>query len=150
MIFVEKKQPWQYVKNVDIALPCATQNEICKDDAEALVKNGCKFVAEGANMPCTPKAVDIFKKHCKLFIPAKASNAGGVAVSGFEMTQNSMRIEWTRKQLDDKLKDIMKSIFVNIRDTAKDLGRPGDFQLGANVAGFKKVAHAMLAQGMVL
>jgi len=150
MKFIEKEQPWKYVEKVDVALPSATQNEICKDDALALVKAGCQYVAEGANMPSTPDAIDIFKKNCKVFIPAKASNAGGVAVSGLEMAQNSQRIEWSRKEVDDKLKNIMKNIYVQIRDTAKDLGAKGDFQLGANAAGFKKVADAMLAQGMVL
>merc|ERR1712087_876724 len=148
--FVEKQQPWKHVQKVDVALPCATQNEIDEADALALVKAGCQYVAEGANMPSTPDAIDIFKKNCKVFIPAKASNAGGVAVSGLEMAQNSQRIEWSRKEVDDKLKNIMKNIYVQIRDTAKDLGAKGDFQLGANAAGFKKVADAMLAQGMVL
>jgi len=150
MKFVEKEQPWKYVEKVDVALPSATQNEICKDDALALVKAGCQYVGEGANMPSTPDAIEVFKKNCKVFIPAKASNAGGVAVSGLEMAQNSQRIEWSRKEVDDKLKNIMKNIYVQIRDTAKDLGAKGDFQLGANAAGFKKVADAMLAQGMVL
>jgi len=148
--FVEKQQPWKSVGKVDVALPCATQNEIDKADAEALVKAGCLYVAEGANMPSTPEAIDIFKDKCKVFIPAKASNAGGVAVSGLEMAQNSQRVEWTRKEVDDKLQNIMKNIYVTIRDTANDLGAKGDFQLGANAAGFKKVADAMLAQGMVL
>ena len=101
-------------------------------------------------MPSTPEAIDVFKEKCKFFIPAKASNAGGVAVSGLEMAQNSQRVEWTRKEVDEKLQSIMKNIFVTIRDTANDLGTKGDFQLGANAAGFKKVADAMLAQGQVL
>jgi len=148
--FVEKKQPWQHVEKVDVALPCATQNEVNKEDAAALVKAGCQFVAEGANMPSTPDAIEVFKKECKVFIPAKASNAGGVAVSGLEMAQNSQRVEWTREEVDNRLKKIMKGIYVQCRDTAKELGYPGDLQLGANAAGFKKVADAMLAQGQML
>jgi len=148
--FVEKQQPWKHVSKVDMALPSATQNEICKEDAEALVKAGCQYVGEGANMPSTPEAIEIFKKNCKVFIPAKASNAGGVAVSGLEMAQNSQRVEWSREEVDAKLKDIMKNIYVTIRDTAADLGAKGDFQLGANAAGFQKVADAMFAQGDVL
>eukprot|EP01083_Nonionella_stella_P025061 69045_1 len=150
VLFVEREQPWKYVSNCDMALPCATQNEIVKEDAEALVKAGCLYVGEGANMPSTPDAIEVFKKNCKVFLPAKASNAGGVAVSGLEMAQNSQRVEWSRKEVDVKLQNIMKNIYVQIRDTAKDLGCEGDFQLGANAAGFKKVADAMLAQGMML
>eukprot|EP01083_Nonionella_stella_P140045 428602_1 len=150
MKFIEGEQPWKHIKKVDVAFPCATQNEINKEDAEALVKAGCLYVGEGANMPSTPEAIDVFKAKCKVFIPAKASNAGGVATSGLEMAQNSQRVEWTRKEVDDKLQNIMKNIWVTIRDTAKDLGCNGDFQLGANAAGFKKVADAMIAQGMVL
>jgi glutamate dehydrogenase (NADP+) len=148
--FVERQQPWKHVQKVDVALPCATQNEIVEEDAQALVKAGCEYVGEGANMPSTPAAIEVFKKGCKVFIPAKAANAGGVAVSGLEMAQNSMRVEWTREEVDDKLKGIMKHIYTTIRDMAKDLGAEGDFQLGANAAGFKKVADAMLAQGMAM
>jgi len=148
--FIEKQQPWKHVEKVDVALPSATQNEINKEDAAALVKAGCQYVAEGANMPSTPEAIEVFKKNCKVFIPAKASNAGGVATSGLEMAQNSQRVEWKRNEVDDRLKGIMKNIYVLIRDTAKDLGHSGDFQLGANAAGFKKVADAMLAQGQML
>merc|ERR1712130_1025354 len=150
MKFVEKEQPWKYVEKVDVALPSATQNEINKGDAIALVKAGCQYVAEGANMPSTPEAIEVFKKECKVFIPAKASNAGGVAVSGLEMAQNSQRVEWSRKEVDDRLKKIMKGIYVQCRDTAKELGFEGDLQLGANAAGYKKVADAMLAQGQML
>lgn len=121
-----------------------------EEDAQALVKAGCQYVAEGANMPCTPAAIEVFKENCKVFIPAKAANAGGVGVSGLEMAQNSMRVEWTREEVDQKLQGIMKHIYTTIRDTAADLGKEGDFQLGANAAGFKKVADAMLAQGMAL
>merc|ERR1712129_228405 len=148
--FIEGKQPWQFVENVDVALPCATQNEINKEDAEALVKAGCQYVAEGANMPCTRDAIWVFKRECKVFLPAKASNAGGVAVSGLEMAQNSQRVEWSRAEVDEKLKKIMTGIYVQCRDTAKDLGYPGDYQLGANAAGYKKVADAMIAQGQWL
>merc|ERR1711933_347636 len=150
MKFVEKEQPWKYVEKVDVALPSATQNEICKDDALALVKAGCQYVGEGANMPSTPDAIEVFKKNCKVFIPAKAANAGGVAVSGLEMAQNSSRIEWSRKEVDEKLYNIMQHIYDECMSAAADLGNKGDFQLGANAAGFKKVADAMLAQGMVL
>merc|ERR1719159_291103 len=148
--FVAKEQPWKHVSKVDVALPSATQNEVTKEDAEALVKAGCQFVAEGANMPSTPDAIEVFQDKCKVYIPAKASNAGGVAVSGLEMAQNSQRVEWSRKEVDQRLQDIMKHIYVLIRDTAKDLGSENDFQLGANAAGFKKVADAKLAQGMAL
>lgn len=148
--FVEKEQPWKHIAKVDVALPSATQNEIDEADAAALVKAGCQYVAEGANMPSTPAAIEVFKKECKVFIPAKASNAGGVAVSGLEMAQNSQRVEWSREEVDKRLQDIMMHIYTLIRDTAKDLGAPGDFQLGANAAGFKKVADAMLAQGQAM
>jgi len=147
--FFEKDRPWKHVK-CDIALPCATQNEVNKSEAEALVKGGCKYVAEGANMPSDPEAIAVFKKGCKFFIPAKASNAGGVAVSGLEMSQNSQRTQWTREEVDTKLFGIMKTIFENISSTAADLGQAGDYQLGANAAGFKKVADAMFEQGMVV
>lgn len=148
--FVAKQQPWKHVQKVDVALPCATQNEIDEEDAVALVKAGCQYVAEGANMPSTPAAIEVFRKGCKVFIPGKAANAGGVGVSGLEMAQNSQRVEWSREEVDEKLKGIMKHIFVTIRDMATDLGAKGDFILGANAAGFRKVADAMLAQGMAL
>jgi len=148
--FVERQQPWKHVAAVDVALPCATQNEVDEADAAALVKAGCQFVGEGANMPSTPAAIEVFKSGCKVFIPAKAANAGGVAVSGLEMAQNSMRVEWSREEVDLKLQGIMKHIYVTIRDTAADLGAKGDLQLGANAAGFMKVADAMLAQGMAM
>jgi len=101
--FVAKEQPWKHVSKVDVALPSATQNEVTKEDAEALVKAGCQFVAEGANMPSTPDAIEVFQDKCKVYIPAKASNAGGVAVSGLEMAQNSQRVEWSRKEVDQRL-----------------------------------------------
>merc|ERR1711912_21887 len=125
----------------------------CKEletgDAESLVAAGCSAVFEGANMPSTPDAIRIYKEKNIAYFPAKAANAGGVAVSGLEMAQNSARLEWTREEVDNRLKGIMKSIYVTCRDTAKDLGHEGDFQLGANAAGFKKVADSMIAQGMV-
>ncbi len=147
--FIVREQPWKYVK-CDIALPSATQNEVNVRDARALVNNGCLYVGEGANMPSTPEAIEVFKKNCRFFIPAKAANAGGVAVSGLEMAQNSQRIEWSREEVDGKLYDIMQHIYDECVKTAKDLGCPNDFQLGANAAGFVKVAEAMLAQGMML
>jgi len=147
--FYENDRPWKHVK-CDIALPCATQNEVNKSEAEALVKSGCKYVAEGANMPTDPDAIAVFKKGCKFFIPAKASNAGGVAVSGLEMSQNSQRTQWSREEVDKKLFGIMENIFNNICTTATDLGHAGDYQLGSNAAGFKKVADAMFEQGMIM
>merc|ERR1739848_268961 len=143
------KRPWGIMTSgVDIALPCATQNEIEEGDAKALVSNGCKYVFEGANMPSTPDAIKVYKEKSIAYFPAKAANAGGVAVSGLEMAQNSARLEWTREEVDNRLKGIMKNIYETCRDTAKDLGHEGDFQLGANAAGFKKVADSMIAQGM--
>merc|ERR1712176_1731316 len=114
----------------------------------ALIKGGCKYVFEGANMPSTPAAINVLKPNA-VYFPAKAANAGGVAVSGLEMAQNSARLEWTREEVDNRLKGIMKNIYQTSRDTAKELGHPGNYQLGANAAGFKKVADAMFAQGMV-
>jgi glutamate dehydrogenase/leucine dehydrogenase len=143
------KRPWGLFKAVDFALPCATQNEIETADAESLVSAGCSAVFEGANMPSTPDAIRVYKEKSVSYFPAKAANAGGVAVSGLEMAQNSARLEWTREEVDNRLKGIMKSIYTTCRDTAADLGHPGDFQLGANAAGFKKVADAMIAQGVV-
>jgi len=143
------KRPWGLFKSVDFALPCATQNEIETGDAESLVSAGCSAVFEGANMPSTPDAIRVYKEKSVSYFPAKAANAGGVAVSGLEMAQNSARLEWTREEVDNRLKGIMKSIYTTCRDTAADLGHPGDFQLGANAAGFRKVADSMIAQGMV-
>lgn len=142
-------KPWAIKDSgIDVALPCATQNEINKSAAESLMTAGCKFVFEGANMPSTPEAIHVYKAKGVAYFPAKAANAGGVAVSGLEMAQNSARYEWTREEVDLKLQGIMKNIFETCRDVAADLGKPGDYQLGANAAGFKKVADAMLAQGM--
>ena len=133
----------------DIALPCATQNEIDGDIAKIIVKNGAIAVAEGANMPCRPEAIQVFQDAGLLFAPAKAANAGGVATSGLEMSQNSMRYAWTFEEVDAKLKGIMVNIFHNIFDASVECGVPGDLVVGANIAGFKKVADVMLAQGII-
>ena len=132
----------------DVALPCATQNEINGEEAATLVKNGVIAVAEGANMPSTPEAIETFQKAGVLFAPAKAANAGGVATSGLEMCQNSMRYSWTAEEVDAKLKGIMENIFHNIYDAAEKFGKSGNLVAGANIAGFLKVADAMLAQGI--
>ena len=131
----------------DIALPCATQNEIDEDSAKTLIKNGVMCVAEGANMPCTYEATQAFLNAGILFAPAKAANAGGVATSGLEMCQNSMRLSWTFEEVDAKLKGIMESIFHNAYDASVKCGKEGNLVVGANVAGFIKVADAMMAQG---
>ncbi len=133
----------------DIALPCATQNEIDGESAKILVKNGCKVVSEGANMPSTPEAIDTYLENGILYGPAKAANAGGVATSGLEMSQNSMRYSWSFEEVDAKLHDIMRSIFKACDDAAKKYGMPGNYMAGANIAGFLKVAEAMKAQGNV-
>jgi len=144
---------WDVIKNqgikVDIALPCATQNEIDGTHAEALVKNGCYCVAEGANMPSTPEAVRIYQDNNVLYGPGKAANAGGVATSGLEMTQNSMRLSWTREEVDNRLHMIMKSIHSTCIQASEAYGKKGDYVTGANIAGFLKVANAMLAAGVV-
>ena len=132
----------------DIALPCATQNELQLEGAEALVANGCYAVAEGANMPSTPEAIAYLQSHGILFAPAKAANAGGVATSGLEMSQNSLRLSWTFEEVDGKLEQLMRGMFHNVDDTAKEYGQEGNFVMGANIAGFLKVADAMLAQGV--
>ena len=131
----------------DIALPCATQNEIDEESAKALVANGCTVVCEGANMPSTPEAIEVYKANNMLYGPAKAANAGGVAVSGLEMSQNSYRLAWTAEMVDDKLKEIMTEIVANSLNAAKEYGVEGDLMSGANIAGFIKVADAMVAQG---
>ena len=145
--FVEGKRPWEV--KCDIALPCATQNELNEDEAKALIKNGCTCVSEGANMPSTPEAVEAFLKAKILFAPGKASNAGGVATSGLEMSQNSLRLSWTSEEVDERLKAIM----ANIHESCVKYGSDGkgyiDYVKGANVAGFVKVADAMLGQGVV-
>ncbi|MBE5880796.1 MAG: NADP-specific glutamate dehydrogenase [Lachnospiraceae bacterium] len=143
----EGKGVW--TAKVDIALPCATQNELDLEDAKALVANGVFAVAEGANMPTTLEATEYFQKNGVLFCPGKASNAGGVATSALEMSQNSERLSWTFEEVDSKLQQIMVNIFHNLDDAAKKVGKEGDYVVGANVAGFLKVAEAMKAQGIV-
>ncbi|MCK9297245.1 MAG: NADP-specific glutamate dehydrogenase [Desulfobulbaceae bacterium] len=133
----------------DCALPCATENEINRQDAENLVQNGVRLVSEGANMPSTPEAIDIFLDQGLLYAPSKAANAGGVAVSGLEMAQNSMRINWPREEVDGRLKIIMKSIHKTCLDAAAEYNEPGNYLAGANIAGFVKVVDAMLDQGLV-
>jgi glutamate dehydrogenase (NADP+) len=132
----------------DIALPCATQNELDGDSAKILVKNGCYAVAEGANMPSTPDAIAIFQQNKVLFGPAKAANAGGVATSGLEMSQNSMRLSWTAEEVDERLKGIMANIYKNCAAAAEEFGMEGNLLAGANIAGFMRVAEAMKAQGV--
>ena len=133
----------------DIALPCATQNEIDRESAKTLVANGCTVVCEGANMPSTPEAIQVYQDNKVLYGPAKAANAGGVAVSGLEMSQNSLRLQWTFDEVDQRLKDIMTGIFQKSYQASKEYGHEGDLMLGANVAGFTKVADAMVAQGIL-
>ena len=138
---------WQI--KCDVALPCATQNELTIDDAKLLVENGCIAVAEGANMPTTLEATKYLQEHGIMFAPGKAANAGGVATSALEMSQNSERISWTFEKVDAKLKEIMVNIYHNVDNAAKKYGLDGDYVAGANIAGFEKVADAMMAQGIV-
>ena len=138
-------KPWEY--KVDIAMPCATQNELDGKDAKKLIDGGVKVVCEGANMPTTPEGVIALQDAGVLFAPGKASNAGGVATSGLEMVQNSQRLFWSREEVDEKLHGIMVNIHQNAYDTAKLFGQPGNYVLGANITGFLKVANAMVAQG---
>ncbi|MFO8100600.1 MAG: NADP-specific glutamate dehydrogenase [Dehalococcoidia bacterium] len=145
--FYEKGSVWDV--DCDIALPCATQNELDENDARTLLKNGCMCVAEGANMPCTPEAVDLFVENEILYSPGKASNAGGVATSGLEMSQNSARLSWSRGEVDQKLNDIMIAIHKKCVETAEEYGQPGNYVIGANIAGFVKVADAMMDHGLV-
>ncbi len=143
--YVKGGRVWQF--GGDIALPCATQNELDKKDAEALISSGVIAVAEGANMPTTPDAVSLLIEKGVLFAPGKASNAGGVSTSGLEMSQNSGRLFWSREEVDQKLHGIMVNIHKNAYDTAKEVGKPGNYVIGANIAGFLKVAKAMVAMG---
>ncbi len=140
-------RPWAVP--CDVAIPTAAQNEIDADDAKRLVAHGCKLVVEGANMPCTPEAVDVFRHHGVLYGPGKAANAGGVAVSGLEMSQNSARSNWSREEVDRRLREIMKRIHDACLETAESYGQPDDYAAGANIAGFLRVANAMQAQGVV-
>ncbi len=144
--FHARETPWRVA--CEIAIPCATQNELNGNDAEILLKNGCICVGEGANMPCTPDAIELFKKNKILFAPGKASNAGGVAVSGLEMAQNSLRYSWTREEVDQRLQSIMKDIHKSCVSYGGEKGYV-NYVKGANIAGFVKVADAMLAQGVV-
>ena len=148
----EYHEGWQGIWTVpcDIALPCATQNEIDLEAAQNLLKNGCWMVTEGSNMPSTLEAMDAFTEAGILFVPSKAANAGGVAVSALEMSQNSLRLSWTFEEVDSRLKDIMSNIYKNMSAAAEEFGKtPEDYILGANVAAFIKVADAMMAQGLV-
>lgn len=133
----------------DFAVPCSTQNELDAASAKTLIENGVKAVAEGANMPSTPDAIQAFQENQVLFAPAKAANAGGVAVSQLEMAQNSMRLKWSFEEVDTKLKEIMKNIYANCKQAAEEYGSPNNFTLGANIAGFKRVADAMIEQGVI-
>ena len=145
--YVAAQRPWGI--KCDCAFPCATQNEISVEDARKLVENGCYLVSEAANMPSVPAAVDLFLEKKILFGPGKAANAGGVATSGLEMSQNSMRLPWPREEVDSRLRHIMSTIFKNAWETAEEYGQPGNLVVGANIAGFVKVADAMLDQGVV-
>lgn len=146
--YYEGKRPWG-LSPAEVALPCATQNEVTKVEAEELVKQGCLCVSEGANMPTLPDAISVFQSSGVLFGPGKAANAGGVAVSGLEMSQNSMRIAWSREKVDKELQMIMNNIHEDCVKAAKILSMEGDYVIGANVAGFRKVADAMIDQGVV-
>jgi glutamate dehydrogenase (NADP+) len=145
--FYAGKRPWEVA--VDVAIPCATQNELGKEDAEILVNNGCVCIAEGANMPCTPEAIEIFHDKKVLFAPGKAVNAGGVATSGLEMSQNSLKFNWSREEVDEKLHTIMVNIHSACVEHGKDADGYVDYVKGANIAGFLKVANAMLDQGVL-
>ena len=147
--FFKGANSWQLADKVDCAFPCARQNELNGKDAAYLIKHGCRLVGEGANMPSTPEAVEAFLKAKVMFSPGKASNAGGVATSGLEMSQNSERVSWTRDEVDAKLKGIMKAIHDNAWEAAAEYGKKGNYVVGANIAGFTKVADAMVAQGIV-
>ena len=144
--YMENQRVWSIP--CDIALPCATQNELDGNDAKMLVANGCKAVAEGANMPSTPEAIEVFQGSGILYAPGKASNAGGVATSGLEMSQNSERLSWSFEEVDAKLKGIMEGIFHASYDASVAAGSEGNLMVGANCAGFLKVATAMMAQGI--
>ncbi len=145
--YLKGRRPWGI--KCDCAFPSATQNEISGQDAKPLLKNGCYLVAEGANMPSTPEAIEQFIANKILFGPAKAANAGGVATSGLEMSQNSLRLSWTREEVEERLHNIMVSVHKQCYDAAEEYGQPGNLMMGANIAGFVKVADAMLGQGLV-
>jgi len=147
------KSVWEVIKEqgikVDLAFPSAHENEIDVAAAQALIKNGCFCISEGANMPSSLDAIKVYQDNNVLYGPAKAANAGGVATSGLEMSQNSMRLSWTREEVDEKLRWIMKSIHRSCLEAAETYGKPGDYLMGANIAGFIKVANSMLAYGVV-
>jgi glutamate dehydrogenase (NADP+) len=145
--FIQGKHPWEV--KCDIALPCATQNELNADDAKKLIENGCMCVCEAANMPCTPDAIEILLEHKILYAPGKAANAGGVATSGLEMSQNSMKLNWPKEEVDHRLHEIMKNIHSACVLNGKDKNGYINYMKGANIAGFMKVANAMLDQGLV-
>ncbi len=145
--FHQDKRPWEI--KADIVFPCATQNELDTEDAQKLIDNGCLCICEGANMPCTPEAIEVIQKHKILYGPGKAANAGGVATSGLEMTQNSMKMNWTRKEVDDKLHQIMRDIHHACKTHGTQKDGYIDYVKGANIAGFLKIANAMLDQGLV-
>ena len=147
--FFKGANSWQIADQIDCAFPCARQNELNGDDAAYLLKHGCTLVGEGANMPSTPDAIEAFVNAKIMYSPGKASNAGGVATSALEMSQNSERLSWTFEEVDAKLKDIMVNIFHNLDNAAKEYGMAGNYVAGANIAGFLKVADAMQAQGIV-
>jgi glutamate dehydrogenase/leucine dehydrogenase len=145
--YFENESPWMIP--CEIALPCAIQNELDEEDAKTLVSNGCMLVAEGANMPTTPEAISVLQSNDVLYAPGKASNAGGVAVSGLEMTQNSMRTYWTREEVENRLRDIMKKIHEQCVQYGKNGDGSIDYVKGANIGGFVRVADAMMAEGHV-
>lgn len=145
--YMEGQRPWGV--KCDVALPCATQNEVSGEEAQALVNNGCFCVSEGANMPSEPEAIKVFQDNKVLYGPGKAANAGGVATSGLEMSQNALRLSWSREEVDQRLHTIMVNIHKNCMDTAAAYGKPGDYVAGANIAGFLKVADSMLDLGVV-
>lgn len=145
-VYHEGERPW--AEACDVAMPCATQNELLLDDARALVRNGCSYVVEGANMPAAPEAIDYLIDEGVFFAPGKAANAGGVAVSGLEMSQNAEHLSWTFDEVDEKLEDIMADIYASASAAAKTYGHQGNLVFGANIAGFLKVADAMMAQGV--
>ncbi len=151
--YYEDKSVWDVIREqglkVDLAFPSAHENEIDTENAEALVRNGCTCISEGANMPSTMDAIEVYREHRVLFAPAKAANAGGVATSGLEMSQNSLRLSWTRDEVEERLHSIMKKIHRNCLEAASAYGSPGDYVNGANIAGFIKVANAMIASGVV-
>ena len=153
VVYYTGKSVWDVIREqnlkIDLAFPSAHENEIDGSQAEALIKNGCYLVCEGANMPSTAEAVEVYREHNVLFGPAKAANAGGVATSGLEMSQNSLRMSWSREEVEERLHNIMKNIHRNCLEAAEAYGVPGDYVSGANIAGFLKVANAMLAYGVV-